>query len=181
MNTQRPWILGHVALIQRTKKQDFVLKVIERLNKSGQDTIAVYAGECREDEYLNYLQYEIEKRCIKDKIVFMGRRNDIPNVLKSLDVLIIPSSFEGFPLVGLEAASAGIPIVACDKAGAREFIDVSHAGVSYRDGDQNAAENAIRRVMQNRKTYSTNGRAFVNSLTNGDYQTRIEQIFKSVK
>lgn len=180
MKTRRPWILGHVALIQRTKKQDFVLNLIERLNKSGQETIAVYAGECRENDYLDYLQYEIGKRGIKNKIVFLGRRNDIPNVLKSLDVLIIPS-FEGFPLVGLEAASAGIPIVACNKAGAREFIEVSHAGVSYQDGDQDAAENAIRQVIQDRQIYSANGRAFVSSLTNGDYQTRIEQIFKSVK
>lgn len=44
-------VIGHVALIQLSKRQDFVLDVIAELRKQGFDAIGIFAGECRETEY----------------------------------------------------------------------------------------------------------------------------------
>ena len=45
-------VIGHVALIQLSKRQDFVLDVIAELRKQGFDAIGIFAGECRETEYM---------------------------------------------------------------------------------------------------------------------------------
>ena len=100
-------VIGHIALIQRTKKQDFVLGVMEQLKKEGFDVVGLFAGEVREPDYLEELTRMAAEKGLGDRAVFLGRRNDIPDLLQVMDLLMIPSSFEGFPLAGLEAAAAG--------------------------------------------------------------------------
>ena len=46
-------VIGHVALIQRSKKQWFTLGLIKALRDKGYDAVGVFAGECREPEYRN--------------------------------------------------------------------------------------------------------------------------------
>ena len=60
----------------------------------------MFPGETREEDYIEYLKEKTKKLAIDDRVAFLGRRNDIPDLLKIIDILIIPS-FEGFPLAGL--------------------------------------------------------------------------------
>ena len=99
------------------------MDVIRRLRQEGLDVIGLFAGETREKDYMKELEEKITQKGLSDSVLFLGRRNDIADLLKMMDILIIPS-FEGFPLAGLEAAAAGVPVAACDTAGAREFIEV---------------------------------------------------------
>ena len=46
-------VIGHIALVQRSKKQDFVLDVIRRLRQEGLDVIGLFAGETREKDYMS--------------------------------------------------------------------------------------------------------------------------------
>ena len=45
----------------------------------------------------------------------LGTRNDIPKILQVLDVFILPSKYEGLPVVGVEAQAVGIPLLCSDK------------------------------------------------------------------
>mgnify|MGYP000058240189 CR=1 FL=1 len=47
------------------------------------------------------LNQKVEQYDLREHVIFLGRRNDIPDLLKMIDILIIPSAFEGFPLAGL--------------------------------------------------------------------------------
>ena len=46
------------------------------------------------------LNEKVEQYDLREHVIFLGRRNDIPDLLKMIDILIIPSAFEGFPLAG---------------------------------------------------------------------------------
>ena len=92
-------VIGHIGLIQKLKK-DFVLDVIYELDKQGHDVLGIFPGEVREQGYFEELKSKASDLRISDKVVFLGRRDDIPDLLQIIDVLIIPS-FEGFPLSGL--------------------------------------------------------------------------------
>ena len=173
-------VIGHIALIQRTKKQGFVLDVIIELRKRGIDALGVFAGECREEDYYQLLTSRIEKEQLNNSVVFLGRRNDIPDLLKLLDVLIIPSSFEGFPLVGLEAASARVPVAACNVAGAKEFVEVSGAGAIFNEENTEEAVNAILDIMNNKKRLGEKGIAFAKTCSESNYSRSLHRIIESI-
>ena len=53
---------------------------------------------------------KIEKLGIRDKVIYLGRREDIGQFYNAMDAFLLPSLYEGLPVVGLEAQSAGLPI-----------------------------------------------------------------------
>jgi len=173
-------VIGHVALIQRSKKQWFTLKLIEALRKNGYNAVGVFAGECREPEYMIELNQKVEQYGLREHVIFLGRRNDIPDLLKMIDMLIIPS-FEGFPLAGLEAAAAGVPVIACDAAGAEEFIHVSGDGVSFTEDDVARAVDAVGKILKEKEKYKKAGIEFAGQMSNREYAAKIQQVFKAIE
>ena len=174
-------IIGHVGLIQRSKKQWFTLDLIKALQKKGYDAIGIFAGECRDPEYMEELTQKIRQHGLMEQAAFLGRRNDIPDLLKTIDMLIIPSAFEGFPLAGLEAAAAGVPVIACDAAGAEEFIQVSKDGLIFKEDDVDSAVFAVEDVMRNRESFQNAGKAFAADMTNQKYALRLNQLFSIIE
>lgn len=172
-------VIGHIALVQRSKKQDFVLDVIRRLRQEGLDVIGLFAGEAREKDYMKELEEKITQKGLSDSVLFLGRRNDIADLLKMMDILIIPS-FEGFPLAGLEAAAAGVPVAACDTAGAREFIEVGGGGLIFKGDDVADAVSRIKEIMLRKKAMAEKGKKFAEKSAINHYEERIEEIFQSV-
>ncbi|MEX1223274.1 MAG: glycosyltransferase, partial [Pirellulales bacterium] len=57
-----------------------------------------------------------------NRIEFLGLRDDIPAILKTSELLVLPSHWEGMPNVVLEAMAAGLPVVATDAEGIRELL-----------------------------------------------------------
>ncbi len=174
-------VVGHVALIQRSKKQWFTLELLKALREKGYDAVGVFAGECRDSEYMAELNQSVEQYGLKGQVVFLGRRSDIPDLLKIIDMLIIPSAFEGFPLAGLEAAAAGVPVIACDAAGAEEFIRVSGDGVTFIEDNVVSAAEAVGKILEGKEMYKKAGIKFANQMSNQEYSARIEQIFKVIE
>lgn len=174
-------VVGHVALIQRSKKQWFTLELLKALREKGYDAVGVFAGECRDSEYMAELNQSVEQYGLKGQVVFLGRRSDIPDLLKIIDMLIIPSAFEGFPLAGLEAAAAGVPVIACDAAGAEEFIRVSGDGVTFIEDDVVSAAEAVGKILEGKEMYKKAGIRFANQMSNQEYFARIEQIFRVIE
>ena len=77
------------------------------------DNMMVFvAGGVRNQVYYDNLLAQSENLNLSDKIQFLGERTDIPQVLKSVDLAIIPSRSEAGPLVLIEYMAAGLPIVA---------------------------------------------------------------------
>ncbi|HAJ27819.1 MAG TPA: hypothetical protein DCG53_11360 [Syntrophus sp. (in: bacteria)] len=66
---------------------------------------------------------------IRDSILFTGQRTDIRDILSALDVVVIPSVLEGFPIVTLEAMAMGKPIVATAIDGITEQIMDGREGI----------------------------------------------------
>lgn len=169
-------IIGHVALIQEAKRQAFVLNVLSKLQQSGMRTIGLFAGECRDANYQQLLEKRVTELDLQRGTLFLGRRNDIPDFLCLLDVLIIPS-FEGFPLAGLEAAAAGVPVAACGVAGAEEYIKVSGNGVCFEENSVSDAVSAIQSILDNRDSMISRGRVFAEKMSTSQYEHSIKSIF----
>jgi len=61
---------------------------------------------------------------VKDRVLFLGVRNDVPKLLLAADLMLFPSLWEGLPGAVLEACAAGTPVLASDIFGVRELRDL---------------------------------------------------------
>lgn len=96
---------------------------------------------------------------ISDRIIFTGFRSDIREILSSLDILVIPSLLEGFPLITLEAMAMAKPIVATQVAGINEQISNGVEGILVPPKDPKALGAAVLSLLQDRKLASRLGAA----------------------
>lgn len=78
---------------------------------------------------------------LENRIVFHGARNDIENFYQKADLFILPSLWEGFGLVLIEAMASGVPVFASAVDGVKEIVDDGRNGVLF-DYSSLASENA---------------------------------------
>jgi glycosyltransferase involved in cell wall biosynthesis len=69
------------------------------------------------------------------RVLFLGNRPDIPQLLAASDLFVLPSLWEGLPIALLEAMAAGLPVVATDVAGSRQVITDGQDGMLVKPGD----------------------------------------------
>ncbi|MDA3733173.1 glycosyltransferase family 4 protein [Niameybacter massiliensis] len=62
-----------------------------------------------------------KKMNIEDKVVFLGHRTDIKEILRVSDIFVFPSLWEGLGIAGIEAMAAGIPVIASDRHGIKDY------------------------------------------------------------
>jgi glycosyltransferase involved in cell wall biosynthesis len=93
-------------------------------------------------------EYGLAEHCI-----FIGQRpnDELPLLIKCMDVLVLPSEREGMPQVVMEAAAMGVPSVVTDVRGSREAVEDGRSGLLVPLGDVEAIAAAILEVLTDRE------------------------------
>lgn len=102
-------VLGHVGHFTEQKNQAYVIDVYRELLKIRPTAKLFLIGE-------GPLRHDVEIKAIdlRDKVTFVGTTDRVPDYLHMMDVMILPSRFEGFPLVSIEWQINGIPAILAD-------------------------------------------------------------------
>ena len=85
---------------------------------------------------------------IQSNILFLGRRNDVPEVLACCDIAVLPSKAEGLPNAVLEYLAAGLPAIASNVGGNAEVIQDGVSGLLVPPGDSGALAQALLNVLR---------------------------------
>jgi glycosyltransferase involved in cell wall biosynthesis len=98
---------------------------------------------------------------------FLGVRRDVPRLMGLADAYLMSSAWEGMPMVLLEAAATGLPIVTTSVGGNREVVENEETGFLVPPGDPDALGSAMLRVMDlsesDRRAMGARGRERVRS------------------
>jgi glycosyltransferase involved in cell wall biosynthesis len=94
----------------------------------------------------------------EDAAEWLGHRDDIPDVLRGAHIAVLPSYREGLPKSLLEAAAAGLPLVASDVPGCREVVRHGHNGILVPPRDAAALADAIERLASDGELRALMGR-----------------------
>ena len=101
----------------------------------------------------------IGQRRLGGSVRLLGRSDDVGTLLAMADLLIVPSHFEGLPLVVLEAFAAGLPVVATAAPGVAEVIEPGVTGWLSPPGDAAAFGHAVAAALSDEPTRRTAGAA----------------------
>lgn len=94
-------------------------KLLEALSLLPDNYKLLLAGEGPlQDE----MKGKVRELCIQGRVFFLGFRRDIASIMHSVDILVIPSIWEGFGLIAAEGMACGLPIVASDIPGLSEIV-----------------------------------------------------------
>jgi glycosyltransferase involved in cell wall biosynthesis len=107
-------VLGHIGRFTHQKNHSFILDLMESLKKrNDKSCYAVLVGRGGRWEKIHR---DIQNRKLEDGVILIGLRSDIPDLLCSLfDVFVLPSFYEGLPIVAMEALAAGLGVVYSDQ------------------------------------------------------------------
>lgn len=132
-------VLTMVAGFRYQKDQTTLIKALTHLDANGYELWLVGDGEFRGE--LESLARELG---VGDRVKFLGIRPDVPELLKTADVVVMSSHFEGLSLSSVEGMSVGKPFVASDVDGLHEVV--SGYGVLFPHGDDKALANVLNQL-----------------------------------
>ncbi len=98
-------VIGHVGRFCEQKNQEYIIDIFKELCNIRDDVVLVFAGD---GPLRDIVSERAEKTGVIDKVLFLGQRNDIQNLLMAMDVFVLPSLYEGLPVVGVEAQASGL-------------------------------------------------------------------------
>lgn len=106
-------VVGHVGRFSEQKNHRFDLEILEELKKKTRTDIRLlWIGEGELEDELRRLATE---KNLQDSVIFQGVVMDVEDYLQAMDVFVLPSLFEGFGIVGIEAQAAGLPVLVSDQ------------------------------------------------------------------
>ncbi len=137
---EEAFLVGCVARLVEVKGVDDAIEATARMVRLDQRVRLVLVG----DGPLRARLEEQAARCgIGDRVHFLGVRRDVPHLLPLFDVLVLPSRNEGMGRVLLEAAAAGVPVVATRVGGAQDVVREGETGLLVPASDPPALAAAV--------------------------------------
>ena len=112
-------LFGIVGRLSEGKNHERLLFAVKQVRQQFPDIGLLIIGTGPTEDRLKKL---VDEHGLSDNVFFTGFRHDVPCLLKSLNVYIMPSLREGLPLALLEAMAAGLPIITSDRSGMREIM-----------------------------------------------------------
>lgn len=105
------YIVGHIGRFEEQKNHTFLLDIFEEILKLKPNSELMLVGE---GSLLNDIKAKVYKQGIEDKVMFMGSRNDINELMSTMDIMLFPSLYEGLPVTLVEAQANGLKVVSSD-------------------------------------------------------------------
>ncbi len=156
--TDKDIVLAIAGSITLRKGQDRILSIWPELVQKNPNLhlaiIGSTSGTKEDERYIESLPNKNDA-----KIQFLGMREDIPNLMRSIDILLVPSRHEGFGLVIVEAMAASLPVIGSKTGGIPEVIVDGETGILVEGDDSGEWASAIDRLACSRDLREHMGKA----------------------
>lgn len=104
-------VIGHIGRFETVKNHNMILDIFRSYHILYPDSLLVLVGS---GTLFKEVKAKVNGMGLSDKVLFLGERNDIPEILCSMDCFLMPSLYEGLPFVLIEAQTSGVPCIVSD-------------------------------------------------------------------
>lgn len=112
------FVIGHVGRFMKQKNHEFLIDIFAEVAKEKDNAVLVLIGE---GPLMDPIRDEVSVLHLQNKVIFLGVRNDVADLYNAMDVFVLPSFYEGLPVVGVEVQANGLPFFCSDKV-TREIL-----------------------------------------------------------
>lgn len=99
-------VIGHIGRFVEQKNHSFLIDIFKEVYKKNKDSVLLLAGE---GPKMEEIKEKVISYNLQENVVFLGQRKDANRLYQAFDVFLLPSLYEGLPVVGVEAQAAGLP------------------------------------------------------------------------
>ncbi|MBP3517067.1 MAG: glycosyltransferase [Parabacteroides sp.] len=139
-------LIVQVARFESQKDQKTLIKALSLLSD---DFYAVFVGSGSLLAEHNKLAQNLH---LSDRVIFLGMRDDVYSILKTSDIVVMSSHFEGFCLAAAEGMVAGKPIVASNVDGLRDVV--ANAGILFSPNDEVELASCLFKLKKDKNYYN---------------------------
>jgi Glycosyltransferase len=148
--SENDFFMVSVGELNENKNQAVVLQALAKMRSNNIDISNIKYGICGTGFFEDRLKNQIEELKLEDVVTMYGYCVDVSKILGCADISIFPSKREGLGMAGLEALAMGVPLIAANNRGTREYMQHLKNGYVCKNNDIDEYIEAIQ-IMQNLK------------------------------
>ena len=153
-------IIVHVSNFRPLKRIIDVLKIFEKINQKINSKLIMVGDGPDKNKAKEFLR----KNNLKNKVIFLGKTNEVDEILCSSDLFLLPSEKESFGLAALEAMALRVPVISTNTGGLKDLNINGNSGYTSDIGDiDSMAENAIKILSDTSLEKKYRNQAFENA------------------
>jgi len=165
---RRRVLLGVVAQLSPWKGQDTAIEALGALQREGIDAQLLLIGSAKfveratrfdNEAYVSALHELAAREGVAEHVSWLGEREDVPELMRALDVLLLPSWEEPFGRAVIEAMALEVPVIATDVGGPREIVREGREGLLLPPREPARWASAIARLAEDPQLAAQMGRA----------------------
>lgn len=163
------------------KRQDLLILAFESIAKDHADARLLLVGD---GPWNSFLKEMVAERKLEEKVLFLGWRKDVSQLIGMADVVVQPTMTEAFPQIMVETMAIGTPLIISNVSGSCDQVHHLKTGYLVTPGDLEQLKEALLFVHHNPaliKEMAGNGKAYVqNNLSISDVIKDYEKLYKSL-
>lgn len=130
LNLKNDTVIGHVGRLTSAKNHSFLLKIFTQYKKTDKNAKLLLVGE---GELRNQIEDEILRLNLSDSCILVGKQSDTSLYYSGMDIMVMPSIFEGLGLAAIEAQACQLPIVVSEAIPSEAVITTGVTSLSLKD------------------------------------------------
>lgn len=126
-------VIGHIGNFFEVKNHTFLIDAFAELLRRDKNYLLVLISD---GELMEMIREKVSALGISEQVLFLGKTTQVPGYLQAMDMLVLPSLYEGLPVVLVEAQAAGLPCLVSDRVstnsdltGVLQFLPIDDPGV----------------------------------------------------
>ena len=150
-------VIGHVGRFMYQKNHDFLIDIFNEIHKQKSNSLLLLIGD---GPLRQTIEEKVKNYNLKDNIKILGIRKDVKDLYNVMDIFVLPSWYEGLPVVSVEAQANGLPCFVSDKvskecslSGSIHFISLSESAMDWAskilNSDRSRNKKAKRELQNN--------------------------------
>lgn len=134
------FVIGHVGRFNQQKNHHYLIKIFSEIVKLKPNAVLVLIGQGPlEDE----IRHQVQTLGLGDHVKFLGVRADVDKLYQAMDAFVLPSLYEGLPVVGVEAQANGLPCFVSDQVSKEVKILDNLVFLKLNDSAENWAKQIV--------------------------------------